>query len=41
MMKSHQTVRDHSTAMPCVMQKYNWLNYKIGCHILKNRQRKI
>jgi len=34
-------VRDHSTAMICSVQKCSWLRRKIGCHVLRNRQRII
>jgi len=34
-------VRDHNTAMICFMQKYNWLGCNFGCHVFRNRQRKI
>jgi len=31
-------VRDHSTAMICSVQKYNWLCWSVGCHVLRNKQ---
>jgi len=34
-------MRNHSTAMICFVQKCNWLCSNAGCHVFRNRQRKI
>ena len=35
-------VRDHSIiAMICFAQKCNWLCRNVGCHVFRNRHRKI
>ena len=31
-------MRDHSTAIICSMQKYNWLCCNVGCHVFRNKQ---